>query len=235
MLRGMGTINKHLVERLEGIRQELICSHAAGKMMSSATKGREREAVVGRFLEKVLPNPIRFGSGDITDSYGKKSGQLDVVAEYPFVPSFPSLSSEPRLYLAEGVIAVVEVKSNLAKQWNEVENTARMLSPLRRRPYVSLTIGENPSERVPLFAVGFEGWKQQEVLKEKVTTGVVDGALIIESGDFYGGTPEAIGGMKIFASGGLGLFALALVLQQLASSVSGGRFDMLAYVAGTAE
>ena len=47
-----------------------------------------------------------FGSGDATDVAGNRSGQLDVVLEYPFAPSIPA-GGKTKLFLAEGVASVV--------------------------------------------------------------------------------------------------------------------------------
>ena len=93
--------NVHLTTRLEGILQQLIGGYLAGRSMSSATKGTERETFVDRFLSEVFPRQFRFGTGDAIDAYGHKSGQLDVVIEYPFSPSLPTIGSASRLYLAE--------------------------------------------------------------------------------------------------------------------------------------
>ena len=59
------------------------------------------------------------GTGDATDAGGNRSGQLDVVVEYPFAPSLPLGVGTTRLYLAEGVAAVVEVKSDAAGQTDD--------------------------------------------------------------------------------------------------------------------
>ena len=45
--------------------------------LSSSTKGTERELFVDEFLSKVLPPIYRFGTGDVTDLAGNKSGQLN--------------------------------------------------------------------------------------------------------------------------------------------------------------
>jgi len=121
--------NSHIRNRLEGIRQMLMGAHHAGGPLSSASKGNEREAFINGFLAEVLPPQFRFGSGDATDQSGVKSGQLDIVVEYPFVPSLPIVSGKsPRLYLAEGIVAVIEVKSDVGEQWGEVTETAGQLA-----------------------------------------------------------------------------------------------------------
>jgi hypothetical protein len=79
-----------LHQRLEGIRQILMAHHAAGKRLPNAAKGSERETLVREFLGRVFPSPFRFGTGAIIDCDGRTSGQVDVVAEFPFFPSFPT-------------------------------------------------------------------------------------------------------------------------------------------------
>jgi hypothetical protein len=85
--------------------------------MSGASRGREREHFLELFLYQVFPPTFRFGSGDIMDRRRVRSGQLDFVVEYPFLPSFLLVGPGPRLYLAAGVAAVIEVKSDLQRQW----------------------------------------------------------------------------------------------------------------------
>jgi hypothetical protein len=45
--------------------------------------------------------------------------------EYPFLPSFPMPGSHDRLVLAESVLAVIEVKSDLVAQWDQATATIR--------------------------------------------------------------------------------------------------------------
>ena len=107
-------LNPHIVQRLTGIQSMLNGAHQSGSTMSAASKGTERAAFIDQFLSQVFTPQFRFGDGDATDKSGAKSGQLDVVIEYPWVPSLPIVGSDkPRLYLAEGVAAVIEVKSDL--------------------------------------------------------------------------------------------------------------------------
>lgn len=136
--------NKFIKMRLAGIQQQLMGTFQASRLMSSSTKGSEREFFVDLFLSNVLPIPYRFGSGDITDTYSNKSGQIDVVVENPFLPSFPTLGSKnSRLYLVEGVSCAIEVKSNLQNQWNEVRKTLEKVKNLRKEPLTYSKKGSN--------------------------------------------------------------------------------------------
>lgn len=171
--------------RLDGVWRSLIALHAGGAAISSASRGREREQFVEEFLRKVLPPAYRIGSGDVIDSFGKKTGQQDVVVEFSFLPSLPAITGKERLYLAEGVAALVEIKSNLAKEWKDVKRKATAIQKLRRLFCVpGFTPYGPPPERIPYFAVGYTGWKSIEKVQEKCQEGFADAILIIDQGFF---------------------------------------------------
>ena len=124
-----------LTPRLEAIHRTLIAGFDGSSNFSSATKGHERELFVSGLLRQVFPPTFRFGTGDVTDFRGEQSGQVDVVIEFPHIYSLPLTPDGPRLYMSETVAAVIEVKSNLSKQWNEALETAKKLKNLKRRFY----------------------------------------------------------------------------------------------------
>jgi hypothetical protein len=165
-------------------------AHHAGNPLSSASKGNEREAFINGFLSQVLPPHFRFGSGDATDQHGARSGQLDIVVEYPFVPSLPIVAGRsPRLYLAEGIVAVIEIKSNIASQWEEVEATASQLTILSRNfDYPSgVSFGPRAGKKIPLYAVGYTGWKKFETVKKDLkSANGINGVLVIDQRHFAG-------------------------------------------------
>jgi hypothetical protein len=177
--------NAHVHQRLAGIQQILRGVHQAGGAMSAATRGREWEGFVDHFLAEVLPRPYRFGNRDVTDMHGSHSGQLDVVVEYPFAPTLPLGIGSPRLYLAEGVAAVVEVKSDVAHQWNEAVGTARQHATLTRHILVSSVMLHAPGPKIPLYVAGYTGWKTIETARRHLeTTDSIAGILVIDPGVF---------------------------------------------------
>jgi hypothetical protein len=175
--------NQYVLQRIAGIQAILNGVHRAGTPMSSATKGHERAAFIDQFLKEALPPQFRFGTGDVTDRAGHRSGQLDVVVEIPFAPSLP-LAAASRLYLAEGVGAVIEVKSDVASQWGEAVRTAELLWPLQRDFLGSVGfIGAPPQPRIPLFVVGYTGWKTIETVREHLQERTdIEGILVIDQG-----------------------------------------------------
>jgi hypothetical protein len=193
-----GGPNPILEERLEGIRKHLLAAHESGGNLTSTSKGVERELFLSRFLSRVMPPPFRFGSGDVTDSLNVRSGQIDIIVEYPWLPSLPLLDEGPRLYLAEGVAACIEVKSNLADQWQEVQGTAGKLAGITRRLDILWQRGttEVPS-KIPLFAVGYRGWSSKAAIEERLEADarlagvlVLDSALMAFKPEFGGFGPE---------------------------------------------
>jgi hypothetical protein len=208
--------NKIVLERLKGIQSMLQAVHQASSELSDATTGTERAAFIDAFLSEVLPAPFRFGSGDATDRSGKRSGQLDVVVESPFCPSLPIVGGgQVRLYLAEAVAAVIEVKSDVAKQWPQVLETAAKLEPLRRQLEAHSYVGRAPTERIPFFAVGYEGWKQLDMLKEKLGEGTIDGILVIDPGLFASSNQFG----DILSSGEAALWGLISCLHEATNSL----------------
>lgn len=193
--------NKHLLERIAGIQQILMGVHATGASMSASSKGREREQFIDEFLKNALPPIYRFGTGDATDASGHRSGQLDVVVEYPFAPNIPLGAGNPtRLYLAEAVAAVVEVKSDVANQWEEAKHTALSIAPLKRDFGGVMVLGKPPPKHIPTYIVGYKGWKTLQTVRNKLAeTASVAGILVIEDGLFCGRNGEATGPAALWA------------------------------------
>lgn len=220
--------NQHIFSRLLGIQEKLKALHKAVSTASSATKGDDRELFINEFLSEVLPPQFRFGHGDITDLSGKRSGQVDIVVEYPLFPSLPIGKGSSRLYLAEGVVAVIEVKSDLENQWNQVKNTSLQLQPLKRG-YGSNDV--STPRYIPLFAVGYKGWSNVETLNQKLAEGVVSGILIIDSGLFVWNPPLYIGQNSLTKSaiGAWSLWAFIVCLHHLAISLQQTNFAPALY------
>ena len=184
--------------------------------MSTATSGQERAAFVDDFLAQAFPSPNRIGTGDATDAQGNRSGQLDVVIEYPVIPSVPLGGSPARLYLAEGVAAVVEVKSNCAAQWSQALGTAAQLATVKRSYGATLSYGGPPASDIPLFVAAYEGWNQESTVAAKLAAAQgVEGVLIVDPGIFL--SSPRFGGMK--ATGPLALWGLVCCLHRATSSL----------------
>lgn len=227
--------NDYLAERLKGIQAALVAHHAGGSAMPASSSGREREAFLLEFLGRVFPTGLRFGTGAVTDSAGNRSGQLDVIVEYPILPSFPMPTTEERLYLAESVGAVISVKSDLSKQWSEVEAEGEKLGPLRRkwlaaqlRRNGTVTFdGPEMETAIPFFAVGYTGYKTIDGLRERLNSTAHTvrplAAMSIDSGVFVATTGRE-------ASGVWGLYALAVTVATELKELFGVGADPWSYL-----
>lgn len=118
--------------RINGMFETVLANYYAGSKMSSASKGTERELFISEILSRVFPPHFRFTSGDVVDTKKHKTGQVDIVLEKPIGYSFPQTATGPRLFLAENVAAIIEVKSNIQTQWKEVLDSSAKVANLRR-------------------------------------------------------------------------------------------------------
>ena len=193
--------------------------------MPSASKGRERETFIREFLSKVFPPHYRFGTGAVTDSAGERSGEVDIAIELPFFPSFPVPSGDVRLYLAEGIGAIIEVKSNVASQWSEVESTTRQAKKLIRNFGGTFSRGKPPPPQIPVFAAGYAGYKSIDAIIQRLDKtdppARPDGVLVLEPGLFAG---------QITATSSLALYAFVVCVNTVCTSVISVAVDYLAYV-----
>ena len=87
--------------------------YTAGILSHSTDMGSAREHFVSNVLSTFLPKSTIVGSGEIIDGKGARSGQQDIVlyrSDFPVISSLTPINT----YLAEGVIATIEIKSNLS-------------------------------------------------------------------------------------------------------------------------
>ncbi len=185
--------NDVLLARLEAIRLSMMAKYHGGQGMSSVTTGAEREAFNQGLLEMVVAPPFRVGAGEVTDAYSRQSGPLDLVIEHSGSLSFPMEAGGRRLYMAEGVAAVIEVKSTLPSQWAKAVEEARKVAALRKSMLGSISFGPSSSEAIPVIVAGFIGWEQVQTYDEKIREPSIDGILSLEPPVFrsksgFGGT-----------------------------------------------
>jgi hypothetical protein len=106
------------------------------------------------------------------------------------------------LYLAEGIGAIIEVKSNIVSQWREVESTTRMVKSLIRQFGSMMSFGNPPQPRIPVFAVGYEGYRTIDSIKLRLmrtdSLAQPDGVLVIEPGLFVGEGIECTGSLALY-------------------------------------
>jgi hypothetical protein len=127
------------------------------------------------------------------------------------------------------VAAVVEVKSTLPSQWNQVLETLAKLQPLRRSFGAGLIMGgQGPAETIPLFVASYTGWKTREVVQDHVanTPGVagiliIDEAIFVSSPDYFS--------RAVMATGSRALWGLICCLHEVTSSLQAASTSPIDY------
>jgi len=165
----------------------LLSQYERSKLQrSSSSIGDNREMFVNEFLSKVLPPRLQVRQrGEIWDSQHNKTGELDIVVLRDDAPSL-QFGGEREVFLAEGVFAVVEVKSNLTR-----EKLKDALSTLRRVHSLNLS-GAHPAMSVgmtldrPLRCVfAYEGATWETLIDELDKpdgSGVADSVSVLGRG-----------------------------------------------------
>ena len=124
-------------------------------------KGAAREsAIVHGFLSEHLPEKSSVGSGEIIDSFGYISRQQDIVIydghNIPVLQNF----GETKVFFAEQVQAVIEVKSNLAHgEIKDVIGKASSVGMLRRP-------GTPTGARIPVFGFAYSSPMTLEQIRD---------------------------------------------------------------------
>jgi len=148
-------------------------SYSQEVLHQSTDLGFAREHFVKNVLSSFLPKSVIIGSGEIIDGEGRRSGQQDVIvyrADFPVITSLTPVS----VFLAEGVIATIEVKSNLStgvpSLLTAFDNVQKVLSLVKKAEILS---GNDIEVRklqelstIKTYIVGYAGWKNKRPLFE---------------------------------------------------------------------
>jgi hypothetical protein len=132
--------------------------------------GSLRERGLRRAIEHSLPTIASLYDGEVIDPFGGQSGQLDGIIVHSTGVALATAPDDSRVVLAEGVLAVIESKSDLVNQWKEVERTWGAISPLRRwkgSPSGVVMYGGMPhasEAALPIIVIGRKGWAQESTL-----------------------------------------------------------------------
>lgn len=114
----------------------------SGLLGHGTMTGNAREFLVNRVLKTVLPPSVHIGTGVIIGQRGTRSKQIDIVL---YDANFPVLETQEGhgLYLVEGVIAAIEVKSTITK-----DGLFKSLDNCRSVGELMVAV-KSPEERIP--------------------------------------------------------------------------------------
>jgi hypothetical protein len=112
-MAGSGETTRRWFDQLEQMLH--ADAQLAGLLGHGTLIGSAREFFVTRVLKSVLPPWLHVGTGRVLGHDGAQSNQIDVIL---YDPQFPVLETQPGqgLYLLEGVVAAIEIKSQLDKE-----------------------------------------------------------------------------------------------------------------------
>jgi len=152
---------------------------------ASTNLGNNRENFVNDFLSIVLPLKLKVKSGEIIDSNNFKTGQLDTIIIRDDAPSLDF--GGKNTYLAEGVFAVIEIKSNLTREkLLEAKNSLQKIEKLLI-PSPTITAGGYNLGRPLriLFAYTGSSWETiTKILDEEKCNDLFDLIAILDKGVF---------------------------------------------------
>lgn len=158
-------IQKTMNQKLELIRMELN---------NSSDKGENAEEILSDFIKNYLPPIYRIGRGEIIDSYGKQSSQIDIIITNQYHP-FISDYNRPSIFFVEGVSCCGEVKMYLNDtHLNAALNNCKSLKNIIPKHLKSTQISSSPSDikrfidRKPYFIFTYNSSLSIETVKERI-------------------------------------------------------------------
>lgn len=118
------------------------------------TAGTEREVFLKGTLNELYPERYIFSEGEIIDYQGNTSPQADIVVYDDHMPILSHDSADQ--FLSEGVLAHIEVKSDLSSQLENALNKSARVKELEKDIQTIMQVGQIPP-RVPSFVFAFDG------------------------------------------------------------------------------
>jgi len=198
--------------------------------------GRNREDFCNIFLDKVLPPKLHIKSGEIWDSAGHKTGQLDTIIIREDAPALEFGSQNT--YLAEGVFATIEIKSMLdRKKLGEAAVTMLNVKKLTIGHGPTMSVGYNYDLKRPiriLFAYESATWKTllDEIDKKNYHDSfdlicVLNKGVVIRKGNLHSWPEENL--FKIINGGAASLGFIYFYLIMCGTSFVGRSFNLRKY------
>ncbi len=130
--------------------------HAQAQIRHMGERGSEREAVLKSFLSAYLPTRYGISSGEIVDYEGNTSHQCDLIIYDHYNCPLLLAGRDVRIFPAESVLAVIEVKSVLSAR--EIEDSIVKIRDLK-----NLTRENGPIPGI-IFAYK-SGWENEPIMR----------------------------------------------------------------------
>jgi len=109
---------------------KIAFKEAGKKYRTPEDIAQHREDAVKEFLKEFFPPTYQLGKGEIIDSLGKRSNQVDVIICNQYHP-FTLSSSGRGLFFAEGVVCAIEIKSDLSDK-REIDRVVLQVQSVKK-------------------------------------------------------------------------------------------------------
>ena len=133
-------------------------SEVVGNINHRTSIGSNRETFVKEFLSKFFPKKFVVGSGEIFDSSNNVTNQCDVVIYNEQFPIFDYSSTQQ--FLAEGVLAHIEVKSNLT-----TEELIKSLNITKSVKMMERNVGSKNNPKISSCIFAYKGISKETLMK----------------------------------------------------------------------
>lgn len=157
----------------------LALSQVAGTAGHPIHKGMPREWFVREFLESYLSERVAVGTGEIIDATavaGAARNQIDVVVYRRDFPKLP-FGGGVNAYLAESVVATIEVKSTLdSEDVLKATRTAHKVKALERHLTTSFTAGYHPPN-ILCYVVAYAGPATLETVRDWINSALAQESI----------------------------------------------------------
>ncbi len=159
-----------LYDYFEKTSQMMLSEYERSKgQKASANRGRNREIFCDQFLSIALPPRLQIRNGEIQDSKGHHTGQLEIIVvreDTPVIP-YSSKHDAANTYLIEGVFAVIEVKSKLdRKELRKAAETLKQVALLQPSQEIVMHHGSTYLDRPLRCIFSYESVSWETLLDE---------------------------------------------------------------------
>ncbi len=164
---------KEKIAKVEKQMQEAL-AEVRETFNHSGNKGTSTEDIFGRFVRQYLPRRLEIGNGEIIDTKGNRSGQVDIVIVNEDHP-FTFTPNRPGLFFIEGVLSVGEIKTTLTTQ--ELKNTLKNSVYYKKLKithgkgsmvYVNQSDLKRYYEHPPFFLFAYESQLSLDTIKKNI-------------------------------------------------------------------
>ena len=157
------------------------------KLQRSGDLNIVQQHFVDQILSNLLPKSVIIGKGEIVDSEGNRSGRQDVIiyrANFPVITNLTPVNT----YLAEGVIATIEVKSDLSfgvpnhlrSAFKRIHRVQRMTRKVQIIKGHQEQVGQIMAITSPKsYVIGYAGWNKKESLLDHYKMAVLESNLSV--------------------------------------------------------